>query len=259
MPRHRSPSPAASAGPHPQPALLSGAAVNARPAALVFRVLAAVLILTGILRYAGIAFGDPDASTLLFYTMLSNLLCLGWMLLLIVRTARDLRHDGPRGTSTAGARWGGAVMMAITVTMLIYLIVLVPTRVDAGDSDIFSLTDNLIHIVTPCLLIVDWLLFVAKGSFRWFDPLLWTLIPYAYLTFAFVYGGLGGEFTPGEKYPYPFMNLETLGLDGVTLWIVALTAALVAVGFVYVAVDRALGTIVHRTASRHQVAPSSSR
>ena len=132
-------------------------------------------------------------------------------------------------------------MMAITVTMLIYLIVLVPTRFQQGDADIFSFTDNLIHIITPCLVIGDWLLFVPKGTFRWIDPLRWTLIPYAYLVFGFIYGALGGDFTPGQTYPYPFMNIEKLGLGGVALWIVALSAALVAVGFLFVAIDRMLG------------------
>lgn len=230
--------------------LFAHAALNARPAALVYRLVAIGLIVTGIVRYAELLSGSPDWSTLLFYTMISNLLCLGWMLLLVVRTMRDLRRFGARGTSTPSARWSGAVMMAITVTMLIYLVVLVPTRFADGDDDIFSLTDNLIHIVTPCLVIADWLLFVPKGRFRWFDPLLWTLIPYAYLTFAFVFGALGGEFTPGQKYPYPFMDVDELGVGGVALWIVALTAALVVVGFLFVIIDRLLA-VVGRRASPH--------
>jgi hypothetical protein len=51
--------------------------------------------------------------------------------------------------------------------MLIYLIVLVPAGFQqVGDYTPFSLTDNPIHIITPCLLILDWLLFTPKGSFR---------------------------------------------------------------------------------------------
>lgn len=237
---------------HPPRPLLAHAAVNARPAALVFRVLALALILTGILRNAGVMAGSPDASTLLFYTMISNILCLAWMLLLALRTARDLRGLGARGTSTPSPRGSGTVMMAITVTMLIYLVVLVPTRFRQGDTDVFSLTDNLIHIVTPCLLIADWLLFVPKGRFRAVDPLLWTLIPYAYLVFAFGYGALGGEFTPGHTYPYPFMNVDALGVTGVALWIVALSAALVAVGYVFVLLDRMLGALGDRAARRRE-------
>lgn len=233
-------------GRHP---LLAHAAINARPVALVYRLIALALILTGIIRYSDVLTGAPDWTTLLFYTMVSNLIALFWMLLLVVRTVRDLGRSGTRGTSTPSPRWSAAVMMAVTVTMLIYLIVLVPTRFQDGDGDIFSLTDNLIHIVTPCLMIGDWLLFVPKGMLRRFDPLLWPLIPYAYLTFAFVFGALGGEFTPGQKYPYPFMDLDVLGLGGVALWIAALTAALVAVGFVYLLVDRILSAVARRAAS----------
>ena len=230
--------------------LFSHAAVNSRPVALVYRLIALAVILTGIIRHANLLTGEPSWTTVLFYTMVSNLLCLAWVLLLITRTIRDLRHSGPSGTSTPSARGSGAVMFAITVTMLIYLIVLVPTRFADGDAEIFSLTDNLIHIITPVLVIVDWLVFVPKGSFRWVDPLLWTLIPYAYLTWAFVYGALGGEFTPGQVYPYPFMDVDALGLVGVAQWIIALTVALVAVGFVFVIIDRALGSIALRVARR---------
>ncbi|MFJ4998838.1 Pr6Pr family membrane protein [Microbacterium sp. NPDC088619] len=224
--------------------------MNSRPVALVYRLIALAVILTGIIRHANLLTGEPSWTTVLFYTMVSNLLCLAWVLLLITRTIRDLRQSGPSGTSTPSARGSGAVMFAITVTMLIYLIVLVPTRFADGDAEIFSLTDNLIHIITPVLVIVDWLVFVPKGSFRWVDPLLWTLIPYAYLTWAFVYGALGGEFTPGQVYPYPFMDVDALGLVGVAQWIIALTVALVAVGFVFVIIDRALGSIALRVARR---------
>ena len=228
---------------HPHVTLFAGAAVNSRVAALVFRVVAVGLILTGVLRYADVFTGRPDWSTALYYTMVSDAICLAWMLILVVRTARDLRRDGDRGTSTPSARWSGAVMMAITVTMLIYVVVLVPTRVEAGDSDIFSLTDTLIHIVTPALLILDWLLFVPKGSFRWVDPFAWILIPFGYLIWAFAYGALGGVFPDGQRYPYPFMDVDALGLSGVAQWLITLTLALVAVGYVYVVLDRALAVV----------------
>ena len=222
--------------------LLSGGAINLRPLALGYRAIALVLIITGIFRVTGILTATPSWSSLLFYTIMSNILCAVWMVLLIIRTVRDLRRDGRYGTSTPSARLSGAVMEAITVTMLVYLFVLVPAAFSQpGTYEPFTLTDNLIHIITPCLLIADWLLFVHKGAFRWIDPLLWALIPYAYLVFAFTFSALGGEFGPGKKYPYPFMNVDALGLGGVVTQILILTVALVAVGYVYFGVDRMLG------------------
>ena len=218
--------------------------IRYRPAALVYRLASVALITTGIARILGVFSDAPSLSPVLFYTVLSNLLCLVWMIVLIGVTIRDLRADGAAGHSTPSPRFGGAVMQAITVTMLIYLVVLVPTTfVQGNDYEPFTLTDNLIHIITPCLLIGDWLLFSPKGTFRWVDPLLWALIPYSYLVFAFTWGALGGTFGDLGRFPYPFMNVEVLGVGGVALWIAALTVALVAVGYVYVAIDRVFARI----------------
>ena len=218
---------------------MSGGAVASRPIALVFRVIALVAIAVGIARITDLFSGSPSWASLKYYTVQSNLLCLVWVGLLVVVTLRDLRRDGTRGYSTPSARWSAAVMMAITVTMLVYLVVLVPTAfVQGSDYAPFSLTDNLIHIFTPCFLIVDWLLFVPKGRLRGWDPLLWAIIPLLYLAYALVYGGLGGEFMPGQHYPYPFLDVDTLGVGGVASGVSVLAVALIGVGYVYLALDR---------------------
>lgn len=218
------------------------AAISHRGVALAYRLIALVLILTGLARITGILSPDPQWNSLLYYTVQSNVLCLVWVLVLTWATARDLVRRGVRGFSVPSARMSGAVMMAITVTMCVYLFVLVPSSFVQGSNYVpFSLTDNLIHIFTPCLLILDWALFVPKGLFRAADPLRWALIPLAYLVFALVFGGLGGEFAPGQSYPYPFLDVATLGVAGVAAWVAGLTVALIGVGYVFVAIDRLAG------------------
>ena len=131
-------------------------------------------------------------------------------------------------------------MEAITVTMLIYLFVLAPALfTQPGAYQPFTLTDNLVHIVTPVLVIVDWLLFIPKGEIKPYDPLLWALIPYAYLAFAFIYSAAGGRFD-GNPVPYPFMDASVNGVGGVIAWIAGLTVALIGVGYVYYGLDRLL-------------------
>lgn len=221
--------------------LLASGAFVMRPLALFFRVVALVLITAGIVRITGIFGPEPGWASFTFYTVQSNILCLIWMALLVLITVRDLGTTGPRGHSTPSARWSAAIMMAITITMLVYLIVLVPaTFVQDSGYVPFSLTDNLIHIITPCLLILDWLLFVPKGRVRGFDPLLWAVIPLLYLVFAFTYGGLGGEFSPGQRYPYPFLDVDAHGVFGVVLRVLALAVALIGVGYLYFGLDRLL-------------------
>lgn len=149
-------------------------------------------------------------------------------------------------------------MMAITVTMLIYLVVLVPSLSSGPNSDYdpFNLTSNLVHVVTPSLIILDWFLFAPKGRLRWFDPLLWTLPPYAYLVFGFTFSALGGDYGLNTRYPYPFMNVEELGIGGVALWILALSVSLIAIGYIYFLIDVALGRVQTAMTARQKAAQS---
>ncbi len=222
-----------------------------RGVALVYRLLAAVAVFIGIARVSGMFAASPTWGAFLYYTVLSNVLCLVWLVLSAARTVRDGTADGWRGVSTPSARVAGAVMMAITVTMFIYLFVLAPSLfLQPGAYEPFTLTDNLVHIVTPILLIVDWALFVPKGRLRGHDPLLWTLIPYAYLAFAFTFSALGGRFAGDTRYPYPFMDVDANGLGGVIAWIAGLSVALVAVGYAYYGIDRWLaGRVTARGAT----------
>ena len=200
-----------------------------------------IVIATGLVRSLELLSPEPKWLSLLYFTQMSNLLCLGWMALAALRTARELGALGARGLSTPSARWAAAIMHAITVTMLIYIIVLVPTYDPASGNDPpFTLTDNLVHIFTPCLVILDWALFTPKGRIRWADPLRWILIPYAYLAFAVTYGALGGRFESGDTFAYPFLDFGTLGVGGVASWVATLTVALLAVAYVYVLLDRLL-------------------
>lgn len=234
------------ARPNSVPVWDSGA-LTLRFIALAFRLASVVLIATGIVRITGIFSDTPSPKAWLFYTVLSNVLCLVWMLALLASTVRGLAAYGSRGHSTPSARGSAAIMMAITVTMLIYIFVLVPSAfVQAGDYQPFSLTDNLIHIVTPVLLIGDWLFFVPKGQLRPGDPLRWVLIPLAYMVLSFLYGALGGEFLEGARVPYPFMNVDVYGIGGVALWIVGLGIGLVVVGYLYFGLDRLIAWLAGR-------------
>ncbi|GAB3619921.1 hypothetical protein GCM10027417_11820 [Glutamicibacter endophyticus] len=224
----------------PPPVTSAPHRANARGALmLAYRAASAAVILLGIIRITHIFSSSPTWNSFTFYTVLSNILCLAWMGYLAAISvsggwAQLVRHAPQRL-----ARRGAAVMMAITVTMLVYLFVLVPVAFTQDSGYVpFSLTDNLIHIITPALVILDWILFAPKGWLRWSEPVRWCLVPYLYLAFAFTYGSLGGEFYPGKTYPYPFMNIAQFGAGGVAVRILMLTAVLVALGYLYVLADR---------------------
>jgi hypothetical protein len=218
-----------------------------RRVALVFRVLAIGVVLWGIGSVSGVFAGRPSGVQFLYYTVLSNLLVLGWFMLLVVRSIRDLATHGVRGWSSPSPRFAAAVMFAITVTMLVYLVVLVPEAFTQNTGyQPFTPTDNVVHIVTPAFAILDWLLFTPKGRVRDRDPLLWALLPLGYVALAFVYGAAGGVFGGGTRYPYPFMDLDRNGLGGVALWLIGLTVALEVVAYAYFGIDRMLAALAAR-------------
>lgn len=215
-------------------------AIPFRPAALAFRVVAVVLVATGVIRLLDLFTPDPSWRTMLYFTAVTNVIVLAWLTVVMLATLRDLVRRGPRGVTNPSPEIHGAVLMAVTVVMLVYTVVLVPQLTEDPSYQAYTLTDSLVHVVTPVLVVLDWLLFTPKGRMRWRDPFLWAILPLGYLAFAFVFGAFGGEFEPGVTFPYPFMDVATLGVGGVALWILALAVTLEIVGFAYVAVDRAL-------------------
>ncbi|MGJ6980398.1 Pr6Pr family membrane protein [Aestuariimicrobium soli] len=216
--------------------------ITSRPWALAFRAAALLVIATGILRVSGVAGPEFLPRAFLYYTVMSNLLCLVWMAVLVVTTIVDLRRRGPHGTSTPSPRFSAAVAMAIGITLLIYMVVLMPASFSQpGTSTAFTLTDNLVHLFTPLLLIIDFVAFVPHGRVRRTDPWLWLPFPLVYVIFAFTYSGLGGRFAADTKVPYHFMDVDALGVGGVALWLVGLAVALALVGHLLWLLDRRLG------------------
>lgn len=67
---------------------------------------------------SGLWSGTPSWDSFLYYTVLSNVLCLVWMVWSAIVTVRDAQAKGWYGFSTPSARGEAAVMEAITVTML---------------------------------------------------------------------------------------------------------------------------------------------
>lgn len=223
-------------------------AIRNRALALAFRLIAAAVAFTGTVRLLEVFTGTVWWK-MLFFTAQINVVATIWLAILAVTTLRELRRQGVRGATNPSVPIHGAIVLATTITMLIYTVVLVPMLSADGDYEAYTLTDSLVHVVTPLLMIGDWLLFTPKGRMRWVDPLWWLAIPTAYLAFAYTVHAFGGEFGPGVPYPYPFMDVETLGLGSVVMWLAALGAGVVALGYVIVAIDRGLARVGGRARS----------
>lgn len=221
--------------------------IRNRALALAFRLILVAGCLCGLYLISGLSKGAFSPLLLSYYTIQSNLLVLALFVVLAIRTWRDLRNAGVSGTSTCSPHVKGAVMLTITVTLLVYHFMLVPTMFTMHpEYRPFTLQDVLVHYFTPLMALCDWLLFDPKGRFRWFDPLLWLSLPFAYLIFAFVRAQLLSEpFPGGSRYPYFFMDVDQLGW-GVAPWLLGLSVGLLALGYLIYGVDRGLGALARR-------------
>jgi hypothetical protein len=100
--------------------------------------------------------------------------------------------------------------------------------------------DEILHAVTPVLYVTAWLLLVPKGALRWRDVPRWMIFPLVYGLYSLAHGALSGF------YPYFFMDVGKVGYTCTLSRLGGLALALVALGFVAVGIDRAMGRPTHQ-------------
>jgi hypothetical protein len=93
--------------------------------------------------------------------------------------------------------------------------------------------DVLLHYAVPVLYVLYWWLAAPKASLRWTDPLTWCAYPAAYFAYVLARGAIIGS------YPYPFIDVATIGYQQTLLNAVGLLIAYIALGLLFVVVGRA--------------------
>lgn len=182
--------------------------------ALSYRIVAAILVLIGLLLNFNVFSGKLNFNGLIYYTVQSNILVLCTFVILIVKQLIVMKKDGKTGSSSFYARPKGAATLAITVTFLIFWIILAPTTFsmeNVSKNYLLSLDNNLVHTVAPLLLIFDYVLFDYGKNFKKYDPLYWTIIPLVYLIFAVIRASIGEIGNTGSRYPYFFIDFDKFG------------------------------------------------
>jgi hypothetical protein len=104
--------------------------------------------------------------------------------------------------------------LAIILTGLVYNLMLRP-YLDGIDYNPNSLSDLLVHTITPILVLTDFIVFTKNGLMTILEPLYYLIFPLIYWIFTIVYVALGGNFnfdTEESNYPYFFLNFEKFGI-----------------------------------------------
>jgi hypothetical protein len=185
------------------------------------------------LQYGLMLGNNPDRGVvgltinyLSFFTILTNVLVAVALSLTVV------------GVGTRLGRWAGSEGVRAGVTMyavvvgLVYHFLLHATWNPQG----WSLIANaLLHYVMPAAMLLDWLLFTAKGRLRWIDAPKWLAFPLIYGGWTLIHG------YAADWWPYWFTDVSVLGLGKAALYFGGLLVFFLAIGLAVVAIDRTLG------------------
>ncbi|MBW5422098.1 integral membrane regulator [Streptomyces sp. BG9H] len=204
-----------------------------RPLVAAVRALIALAAATGIV--IDLVIGSPPR-VLSYFTVQSNALVAVVLGLSAWRAWRGRRRLPPWVT--------GGTLLFIAITGLVYHLVLANassgfsmTEETTSASDWHTLSNLLLHTVTPIAVALDWLLLTRPGGLRWRHASLWLLYPLAYLAFALTRGAL---LPPGStaRYPYPFLDVTTHGYGSVLGNALTFGLAFYALALTAVALDR---------------------
>ncbi|SEE91414.1 Pr6Pr family membrane protein [Pseudomonas migulae] len=94
------------------------------------------------------------------------------------------------------------------------------------------LADELMHDVMPLLFLAWWFYCVPKGTLRLWHIALWVIYPLVYFAYALLRGHLLAA------YPYPFIDVDTLGYPQVFANAGGLLAGFLVIALVLIALDR---------------------
>lgn len=166
------------------------------------------------------------------FTNLSNYFCILIMVLEFIQTIRKNNDDFV--SKCPKLKFMG--VLSILLTFIIYNFLFSFYRKPYLS---FKVESILFHIVLPVMYVIDWLLFYKKGSVKLSWPLLSSLLPLAYVVFIYLrawYYNFNNSVP--YLYPYFFLDLEELGVNGVISWMVFLLICFIIVGYLLVFIDK---------------------
>ena len=164
---------------------------------------------------------------LLYYTVLSNLLVMIFTGYLLWKMRRECDH----WQSSSLLRLKGGVTMSIMITCVIYHFMLAPLT-----TDFYRLENFLCHYIVPLWFLVDTIIFDKSRQYKWFDPIVWTVLPLFYMGFAILNGFVLKMDVPNAKdspFPYFFLNANKYGWGFVFRWAAIIFVAYMVSGYLF--------------------------
>ena len=179
----------------------------------------------------------------IYFTNLSNYLCLGIMVAELIASAKQKEDGYTRACPTL--KFVGLVAIVLTFLVFNFLLAGENGRDPLRNWEINSV---LLHVILPIMYVVDWIVFDERGKTKWADVLSAVWFPAIYFIFIIIHAALLGFDTsianalgnPPLIYPYFFLNFERQQVSGVAKWLMIIIAAIIFIGVIFVLIDKAL-------------------
>ena len=179
------------------------------------------------------------SAILSYFTLQSNILCFAVFASIVFMELRKKNYK-----SEVYYLVKGGITIAILITGLTYLFALSPTGfcMDFQQKTLANKTISnlLVHVVSPILVTLDYFLFDEKGHFKRYYPIIWLCIPFDYLLYVYTYSSSGGTFFNiggSKKFAYFFLDYEKIGYLGVAKWVMLITLCILIVSYLLVWFD----------------------
>lgn len=152
-----------------------------------------------------------------FFTVLGNISAVVLLVLLAARPGRD--------ESISFAVFRGAVTVYMSVTGLIYAVLLAPVFADVGVVEPWI--DWSIHVVGPIAVALDWIFHPPPTLLPVGSLWIWLIFPAVYLAYSLVRGPIV------DWYPYPFLDPSEGGYPTVGVWTAGVLVVTLCFGYAF--------------------------
>lgn len=206
--------------------------IKSRTASIAFKLVICLIGTIALLQQMGVFGGEHPQRFIFMFTNISNLAVIAYFWCALIACLRG--HD-------ASQPWHPKLkymlMLGITVTFLVAHFLLDGGMVFVDGQ--FRWQMLIVHYLVPIGTILDWILFDKKGHIAKTDPLIWPVFPLCYL--AYIMTAVlcfGVHVLDTSRFPYPFLDIDVLGVPTVIGICIGLLVFFVILGFVYYLIDK---------------------
>lgn len=217
--------------------------INNRVCAFLWRGLILLLCVAGLAVTLGI---NPNGEKYFFYTTQISLAIAVAYIIITIKTAYETNRYGVKGEphSLPTVIQLGLVMMSLLSLFVYSTLVRDQAFVFTGSTfrQLQQTANLFLHFFVPLTVFLDWLLFTPKGKAKYYYIAIWTAFPLLYYAGTIIRANLFHPSPmPGGRYPYPFLNVDVIGIPKVAVIVFTFVIAIAFISYLLIIIDRNCG------------------